>query len=290
MKIMANYSSSVTKNINLSKNFKEFIKTTNKMYPFLSNEEEVELRNKLAEGSVEARDRLVYGSINYVVKCVLRNPYVKETNAEDVIMGVLAEMSDKAFSYDPKYGTKFITYMGHTIENAIWDQVSELSVNDRRFIRKYTSACEKNGFSPVGELSEEQNEILAKELQISPKTIQRTRERIDRGTYSYSMDAPISNDDGLSLEEMCHNEQSNPEEDYFEWNEYKTVSEAMNKIKNKKGKEIIELSYGMLTGSKEMSIREISELTSIGRMTVHNLKKATEKELKDILEEMDYVA
>lgn len=275
-----------TSTILFSQEFKSFLNDLNGKYPYLSTEEEKVLRNQLADGSVEARNRLVFGSVNYVVKQVCKNPFVNQKNAEDVILGVLYEMLDKAFSYKPEFDVKFITYMNHTIENKIWDLVSSVSTSDRRTLRNYNAVVARLGKDCT-------DEQIAVELGVKTSTIKDLKLRTDRATYTYSFDAPASDDDdgrGSFLENQLHGDALNPEAEFMEWNAYKTLDDAIAKLPPKE-QLVLNLAWGLVPGNPvPLSLREIEAKTGIGRMTVSKLKKSAEDHIKQYLDNAGFAA
>lgn len=279
-KSMSTYSS-----IHFSQEFRSSLNSINGKYPILSSEEEKVLRNQLAAGSLEARDKLVFSSLNYVIKQAKKNSFVTNENIEDVVFGTLIEMLDKAFSYDPSHNTKFLTFMSHIIDNAIWNLACPATTHDRRFIREYNAVVSRLGKENATD------KAVADALGMKTATVTDLRKRIDRATYSYSFEGSDSDDDderGSFIENMLHGEDSNPESEFMLWNAYQTLDKAIARLP-KRQQLIINLSWGLLPGKPEhLSLRQIAEKTGIGRMTVCNLKNQAEDSIRQYMEDAGY--
>jgi RNA polymerase primary sigma factor len=86
--------------------------------PLLSAQEEVELANRVQDGDVTARDRLVRANLRLVVS-IARTYTGKGLSVEDLVgegnMGLLRA----AEGYDPNAGTRFATYATYWIRQSI---------------------------------------------------------------------------------------------------------------------------------------------------------------------------
>ena len=94
-----------------------FLRSISKSKP-LTNEEEYELWNRMQQGSLQARDQLIYANLRYVVT-IAKNYQKSGTAFEDLLMAGCEGITKAADKFNAALGFRFISFATWYIENEI---------------------------------------------------------------------------------------------------------------------------------------------------------------------------
>jgi len=154
---------------------KDFYEAFLKNIKLLSPEEEITLGLRIRQGDIQARDELVEANLRFVYKCA-QNFSTYNVPQEELISAGNAALTASADRFDPTYGTRFISYAAHYINQSMFDAVN----NHAQTIRIPSNRLKdvKIRFEPLevfnAPYADDDNDYLAPQnrLQAEPTTSQ----------------------------------------------------------------------------------------------------------------------
>lgn len=93
-----------------------------------TDEEEAKLRQRIAAGDESARQELIRSTIPFAVREASKYFEGSKAVRDDIIQWAMFGLTKAAHRFDPDYGTKFITYAGWWIHQAIKKSLRELDI------------------------------------------------------------------------------------------------------------------------------------------------------------------
>lgn len=248
----------------------------------LSAEEELELADRIAEGDVRARDRMVRANLRLVVN-IARGYAGKGLSLQDLIeegnLGLLRAVE----GFDPSVGTRFSTYASYWIKQSI----KRALINSAKTIRipaymvellsKWRRAnarlSEELGRTPTAEEIARVLGLPRKKLPIIKKAI-----RIYNSTPQTDQAEA-----GWSLGEMIMDEQmKTPEDELLEHDVLKHVRQMIEEMDSREAT-VLRMRFGLL-GNDPHTLKEIGESLGLTRERVRQIETEAISKLAASLE------
>lgn len=180
----------------------------------LSPEEERELAKKKAEGSMDARDKLIERNLRLVVN-IARRYIGRGLDFQDLIQEGNLGLIKAIDRFDYQVGTKVSTYATWWIRQNIERAINELSTNIRvpTHIREKYMRYNKIAREMTVKLNREPTlEEIADEMEISPKQLENILNKVQD---TISINALVKEDADTEIENFIPSYEGNPEEIYF---------------------------------------------------------------------------
>ena len=250
-------------------------------YPQLSAEEEWELAEKIENGDVGARLKLIQSNLRLVVTIARKNIHMSGLPLVDLIqegnLGLMVAV-DK-FNYKLKF--KFSTYAGWWIKQAMFKAISEQShcmkipVYIQETLSKYSkikSQMEQNTNSVV------RIEDVAKRMNISANKIEMF---LGAYTKTVSIENGIEKNDGkeLNVADILADDKSSISENV----EYQSlVNDINNVISTLKDREqaVVKMRYG-LGDSDRYTLEEIGNIYGVTKECIRQTELRALKKMKE---------
>jgi len=271
----------MSKNYYSGETLKSYMKEVNR-YTLLKASEELELSRKVADGSEEARQRLINCNLRLVVK--LANLY---TNQGMPLMDLIQEgnlgLIKAAEKFDYRKEVRFSTYACWWIKQAI----SRALINKKRTIR--LPHRKEDALRRVMSVMDEfQNEFMR-----SP-TIEEIAERtsLSEENILYLLEVsgnPVSLDNDSNLDkgtlmDLVEDPRENPDQALLKKNMIEDTQRFLNMLKDRE-KEVISYRYSLYDGEK-YTLKEVSHFMGISPETVRQIEIRAIKKLRDQAQSM----
>ena len=249
----------------------------------LSPEEELELAERIAEGDVEARDRMVRANLRLVVN-IARGYAGKGLSLQDLIeegnLGLLRAVE----GFDPTVGTRFSTYASYWIKQSIKRALINCAKTIRipaymvellsKWRRATSRLTEELGRSPTPEEVARVLGVPKRKLPIIKKAI-----RIYHATPQ--ADQP---DAGWSLGEMLMDERlRSPDEELLEHDALQRALELLDEIEEREAT-VLRMRFG-LGGYEPHTLKQIGERLGLTRERVRQIETEALARLAEALGE-----
>jgi len=243
----------------------------------LSAEEEVELAQRIRKGDRKALDRLTKANLRFVVS-VAKQYLNQGLSLPDLINEGNLGLIRAAEKFDETRGFKFISYAVWWIRQSILQAIAEQSrivrlplnqVNSVNRISRFQNRFEQeNGRRPsIDEISERID--LPKE---------KIDDAINVNGRHVSVDAPIADDEDLSLLDVLANDNSPMADKQLVAESLKTEIHSALSMLNTRERGILEAFYGI--NQPEMTLEEIGEKFGLTRERVRQLKEKALRRLR----------
>lgn len=254
-----------------------YLKEIGKYEP-VTAEEEVELIRRIRKGDEEARKKLIFANLRFVVS-IAKKYQKKGFGLSDLISEGNFGLIEAAYKFDETRGFKFITYAVWWIRQAIMRSIVEKGklikvppgkvwLNTK--IKKVNARFEQD-HQRAPSLDETANKLDSSKYEIS-STIMSNSE-------SVSMEAPLDSSQDISLYDIMEDTDSPSPDNKLIYESLKIeIERSLNHLPYKEAK-IIELYFG-LNGSNECSIYSISRRFKISEERVRQLKEMGLKRLR----------
>ena len=270
---MARANGSTDRNPSLSRYFAEI-----RNYPILTKEQEMGLGRKIKRGQASSRNELVESNLSFVVKVAseYRNIGIP---FEDLLNEGNIGLIEAAHRYDPRKGTKFITYAIWWIRKSILKALSEQSnlVRVPTYQMKKVKAvktAEKSLRETLGRAPAK--EEISEELDSS---IQKIDQILQFNLKSISIDAQVGRDRDTPIGDYLVDDSiRSPEESLIRKENKSLVHSALN-VLNKQEQHVIANRYGFGTG-KSRTLKEIGQEMGISRERVRQIECQAKERLR----------
>jgi RNA polymerase primary sigma factor len=273
---MARATGSTDRNPSLSRYFSEI-----RNYPILSKEEEMGLGKQIRKGQARPRNELVESNLSFVVKVAseYRNLGIP---FEDLLNEGNIGLIEAAHRYDPRKGTKFITYAIWWIRKSILKALSEQSnlvrvpnyqMKKVKAVRNTERALRESlGRTPEkDEISREMESSVAKVDQI-----------LQFNLKEISIDARVGRERDTPISDyLVDNSVNSPEESLIRKENKSLIRSALG-VLNKQEQMVIAQRYGFGSG-KPRTLKEIGAEMGISRERVRQIECQAKERLRRYL-------
>ncbi len=214
--------------------------------PFLSDEEEKQLGEKLVSGSEMARNALIKSYLRYVV-AIARKHSNCGVSVEDLIGEGNLGLLFAAEEYDYRKA-RFSTYASYWIKRAIFDAIRDQS-----------------GIT--------HNEDKKDNIDIYKETLSKRK-----NSRVLSLDQPVGDEEGSTIADFLPDERQNTEDSVLAADVEDCIIDIVSSLPKAEG-DILSLYYG-LKGNKRMTVGEISEAFGISEGRVNRVIRNTIRNLR----------
>ncbi|MCF6183996.1 MAG: RNA polymerase sigma factor RpoD/SigA [Bacteroidales bacterium] len=247
-------------------------------YEMVTAEEEAVLAQKIRKNDINALDKLIKANLRFVVS-VAKQYQNQGLSLIDLINEGNIGLIKAAKRFDETKGFKFISYAVWWIRQSILQALAEHSRIVRLPLNKITTANKVNRvfFELLQKFQREPSvKEIADELKIAPKDVQRVIANTDR---NLSMDAPINDDESMSLYSIISSDGTDsPEREMIRQSLTTELKRILSTLPFREA-EIIKQYYG-LEMQHPLTLEEIGANFDITRERVRQLKSRTLKILK----------
>ena len=247
-------------------------------YAMVTAEEEAVLAQKIRKGDINALDKMIKANLRFVVS-VAKQYQNQGLSLIDLINEGNIGLIKAAKRFDETKGFKFISYAVWWIRQSILQALAEHSRIVRLPLNKITTANRVNRtFYELLQKFQREPSVkeIADELKIAPKDVQRVIANTDR---NISMDAPINDDESMSLYSIISSGSSDsPEKELIKQSLTTELKRILATLPLREA-EIIKQYYG-LEMQHPLTLEEIGANFEITRERVRQLKSRTLKILK----------
>ncbi|NOZ34771.1 MAG: RNA polymerase sigma factor RpoD/SigA [Chlorobi bacterium] len=247
-------------------------------YEMVTAEEEAMLAQKIRKDDINALDKLIKANLRFVVS-VAKQYQNQGLSLIDLINEGNIGLIKAAKRFDETKGFKFISYAVWWIRQSILQALAEHSRIVRLPLNKITTANKVNRafFELLQKFQREPSvKEIADELKIAPKDVQRVIANTDR---NLSMDAPINDDESMSLYSIISSDGTDsPEREMIRQSLTTELKRILSTLPFREA-EIIKQYYG-LEMQHPLTLEEIGANFEITRERVRQLKSRTLKILK----------
>lgn len=256
--------------------------------PLLTREQEVDLSQKIRNGSKkvkeEAREQMIKANLKLVIKIV--SSYKKYgLEPEDLISEGNIGLTIAASKYDSSKGTKFSTYAGFWIRQKIMRALSEKSRTIRlpvyltqdfskilKFKEKYQSEFD----------SDPTTEEIAKGTGLTKHSVEKALFAYDTAQASVSLDTPLDKDsegDAATIGDKIEDSSSfNPMQEAETVNNSEVILKFLNKLTQRE-RDIISRRFGLGGGGSE-TLDNIGDSYKLTRERIRQIEYDALKKLK----------
>ncbi len=247
-------------------------------YDLVTAEEETVLAQQIRKGDINALDKLIKANLRFVVS-VAKQYQNQGLSLIDLINEGNIGLIKAAKRFDETKGFKFISYAVWWIRQSILQALAEHSRIVRLPLNKITTANKVNRtfFELLQKYHREPSvKEIADELKIAPKDVLRVISNSDRNV---SMDAPINDDETMSLYNIMSSSASDsPEKELIKQSLTTELKRILATLPHREA-EIIKQYYG-LEMQHPLTLEEIGANFDITRERVRQLKSRTLKILR----------
>ena len=247
-------------------------------FEMITAEEEARLAQKIKKGDLNALDKMIKANLRFVVS-VAKQYQNQGLTLIDLINEGNIGLIKAAKRFDETKGFKFISYAVWWIRQSILQALAEHSRIVRLPLNKITTANKVNRtFYELLQKYHREPTVkeIADELKIAPKDVQRVIANTDR---KISMDAPVNDDESMSLYDIISSENSvSPEKELIKQSLTTELKRILSTLPFREA-EIIKQYYG-IDLPHPLTLEEIGANFDITRERVRQLKTRTLKILK----------
>ena len=265
----------ITERNNISVN--NYLKEVNR-YPMATVDEEVTLAQRIRQGGKEAdkaRKRLVEANLRFVIS-VANQYHQPNMDLSDLISEGNIGLIKAAELFDETRGFKFISYAVWWIRQSISSAICEngrairLPLNQQALLNKYFILMNKT-------IQKDQREPTPAEFaEFADISEYKASMLIEQNYKTLSMDAPLSEDTGISVGDLVPS-RYRTDDSLDKESLHQDIAAILNHILTAKEREIILRSFGI--GCKEEGLEDIGVSLGLSRERVRQIR---EKALRTI--------
>ena len=247
--------------------------------PMISPDEEVELAQRIKQGDQIALDRLVRANLRFVVS-VAKQYQNQGLGLADLINEGNVGLIRAAQRFDETKGFKFISYAVWWIRQSILQAVAEQSRMVRLPLNQvgFLSRVKKTA-SYLEQLYQRKptTKEIADELDMSEEKIEAI---LKINSKEVSMDAPVSNDDDLTLIDTVVPEDNNDADSKIMSETESAEIKRSLLVLNEKERQVIAYYFGLDTDNHSYTLEEIGCKMDMTRERVRQVKDKALKKLR----------
>ena len=238
----------------------------------LAREVEVELSERIKQGDMHARDRLVQANLRFVID-VAKSYQNRGLSLPDLISAGNVGLLTAAERFDGAKGYKFISYAVWWIRQAIQQTLAEdsrtvrLPLNRLNLLRKIARTAQQIGNANEGEPDDSE---IAKALEIP---VTQVRDTMLSGRRTVSLDRAVfdEEEDTTLLKRLADADQDQPDETVTRMSSQRQLEQVLTGL-DEREHEIIQLYFG-LDGSEPMTLEQIGDRMGLTRERIRQLKE-----------------
>ena len=245
----------------------------------LSRSVEVELAERIQEGDLQARDKLVQANLRFVID-VAKNYQNRGLSLSDLIGAGNLGLLTAAERFDGTKGFKFISYAVWWIRQSIMQSIAEqartvrLPLNKLSLLKDISRVSRRLG---QGRESEPNVEQIAEELDVAAEEVMDT---LLSARTIRSLDESFEEDDERSLQSILPDtNQDAPDVSVLDEAVRGQIDEILEKLDERECY-IIRLYFG-LGGEEPQTLEQIGGLMNLTRERVRQLKERALGKLRD---------
>ena len=246
--------------------------------PMITPEEEVKLARRIKQGDLVALEKLTRSNLRFVVS-VAKQYQNQGLSLPDLINEGNLGLIKAAHRFDETRGFKFISYAVWWIRQAIMQALAEQSrivrlplnkIGSLNKIKKIYSELEQT-FQRIP-LADE----IAKELGITENEV---KESLKSANKHLSMDAPLVQDEEVSMYDILHiNDDDMPEDELIHDSLKKEILRALSSL-SKREADVLILYYG-INQKEPLTLEEIEMKFELTRERIRQIKERAIRKLK----------
>ncbi len=244
-------------------------------YPLLTKPQEVELAQRIEQGDLEAKERMINSNLRLVV-ALARRFQGGEMGLLDLIQEGTFGLIRAAEKFDHRRGFKFSTYATFWIRQAIQRGLANkartirIPVHIGQRERKVTKA----GLELAARLGREPTH--AELAEVAELTTEEVREVLDAPRAVTSLDRPVG-DEGSELGDLLESDAPPPEDEVERSLRSEAVRSAVKRLPERE-RRVIELRFG-IHGRRHAPLREAGRLLGLSSEGVRKLESRALKRL-----------
>jgi RNA polymerase primary sigma factor len=246
--------------------------------PLITANEEVELAQKIKQGSQVALEQLVKANLRFVVS-VAKQYQNQGLKLIDLINEGNIGLVKAAKRFDETRGFKFISYAVWWIRQCILQALAEQSRTIRLPLNKIGSISKINKAMSKLEQRHERMpsaEEIANEVDVS---VDNVKSCLKASSRSVSMDAPFREGESLNLYDVVSSHKSpSPEKGLIQDSLRTHISMVLKRLPDKEAT-VLKMYFGLNT-QQPMSLSEIGDHFEITRERVRQMKEKAIKKLR----------
>jgi RNA polymerase primary sigma factor len=246
----------------------------------LTQEEEIELAKKVAEGSKEARDRMITANLRLVIMAAKHYTTRTSIAFEDLIQEGNSGLMYAVEKFNPELGYRFSTYAMYWIKQAI----SRAILNTAKTIRIPIHMLElKTKYNKAqSEFFEKNNRDattaeMAKILGIPVKKVKEVEELIKDPV---SLNTALNDEDDGTIEDLIADENAEKPDDRLD-NEYlaKALSSLLGTL-DKREEEILVARYG-LNQTAPKTLEQLGVVYGLSKERIRQIEQTALRKLRN---------
>ena len=249
-------------------------------YPQLTFEQEQELWQKIEDGDLEAKQKLIQANLKLVVTIARKTIHMSGLPFVDLIqegnLGLIAAV-DK---FDYKLGYKFGTYAGWWIKQAMFKAISEQShcMKIPVYIQETLSKYSKLKYQMEQNTNKQVKvEDVAKEMNMAPDRIEMF---LSAYTKTVSIENGIEKNDGkeLNVADILADEKTSTGENVEYQSLINDINNVISTLKDRE-QEVVRMRYG-LDNSDKYTLEEIGNLYGVTKECIRQTELRALKKMK----------
>ena len=247
-------------------------------YPLLTQEEEVELFVKIANGSIYARDKVINSNLRLVVN-IAKHYHPPQMSLQDLIQEGSIGLMRSIEKFDYTKGFKFSTYATWWIKQAITRAIADQSRTMRVpvHMNETINRIGKERARFLTEYQKEPTDIeLAEELKMP---VNKVREAMAVSLDMLSLESPVGEESDSTLGDFIVDEKSESAEDKInEQERHNTLIKAIETLTPRE-QEVIYRRFG-LNGYRTYTLDEIGNEFGVTRERVRQIEQKALRKLR----------